>query len=153
MLLTGYRGKVTVNGQRFIGERVFNEKKAAHQEVAFIALQQLKSQQESTDEPSSSVMHPEASSSSSSGEIWLIICTVELKVHWDKRMIQDILYFDISGITFFGRVTVDLSREVESDRCSTKEEAIEAAYKLLWESFCISAPVKGKVQILSNFKP
>ncbi|XP_026058613.1 uncharacterized protein LOC113043438 [Carassius auratus] len=110
----GYRGKVTVNGQRFIGERVFNEKKAAHQEVAFIALQQLKSQQESTDEPSSSVMHPEASSSSS------------------------------SGITFFGRVTVDLSREVESDRCSTKEEAIEAAYKLLWESFCISAPVKDQ---------
>ncbi|XP_016303922.1 uncharacterized protein LOC107659483 isoform X1 [Sinocyclocheilus anshuiensis] len=110
----GYRGKVTVNGQRFIGERVFNEKKAAHQEVAFIALKQLKLQQESTDEPSSSVMHSEASSSSS------------------------------SGITVFGKVTVDLSREVASDRCSTKEEATEAAYKVLWESFCISAPIEGQ---------
>uniref|UniRef100_A0A8C1CII3 Si:ch211-91p5.3 n=1 Tax=Cyprinus carpio carpio TaxID=630221 RepID=A0A8C1CII3_CYPCA len=110
----GYRGKVTVNGQRFIGERVFNEKKAAHQEVAFIALKQLKLQKESTDEPSSSAMHSEASSSSS------------------------------SGITFFGKVTVDLSREVASDRCSTKEEATEAAYKLLWESFCISAPIEDQ---------
>ncbi|XP_016145756.1 uncharacterized protein [Sinocyclocheilus grahami] len=110
----GYRGKVTVNGQRFIGKSVFNEKKAAHQEVAFIALKQLKLQQESTDEPSSSVMHSEASSSSS------------------------------SGITVFGKVTVDLSREVASDRCSTKEEATEAAYKVLWERFCISAPIEGQ---------
>uniref|UniRef100_A0A8C1VG48 Si:ch211-91p5.3 n=1 Tax=Cyprinus carpio TaxID=7962 RepID=A0A8C1VG48_CYPCA len=110
----GYRGKVTVNGQCFIGERVFNEKKAAHQEVAFIALKQLKLQKVSTDEPSSSAMHSEASSSSS------------------------------SGITFFGKVTVDLSREVASDRCSTKEEATEAAYKVLWESFCISAPIEDQ---------
>ncbi len=67
-----------------------------------------------------------------------------------------ILYFNISGITFFGKVTVDLSREVASDRCCSKEEATEAAYKVLWESFCISAPVEGKVQILSlkcNVKP
>ncbi|XP_058623675.1 uncharacterized protein si:ch211-91p5.3 isoform X2 [Onychostoma macrolepis] len=110
----GYRGKVTVNGQSFIGINVFNDKKAAHQEVAYIALEQLKLQEENTDEPSSSVMHSEASSSSS------------------------------SGITFFGKVTVDLSREVASDRCSSKEEATEAAYKVLWESFCISAPVEGQ---------
>lgn len=59
----------------------------------------------------------------------------------------DILYFDTSGIPFFGKVTVDLDREVVSDRCSSKEEATEAAYKVLWESFRISAPVEGKVQI------
>ncbi len=69
MLCTGYRGKVMVNGQSFIGINVFNDKKAAHQEVAYIALEQLKLQEESTDEPSSSVIQPEASSSSSSGEI------------------------------------------------------------------------------------
>ncbi len=56
--------------------------------------------------------------------------------------------FDISGITFFGKVTVDLNQEVVSDRCSSKDEAIEAAYKVLWESFCISAPVEGKVPSL-----
>lgn len=69
VLCTGYRGKVTVNGRRFTGERVFNDKKAAHQEVAYIALEQLKLLEESTDEPSSSVMHSEAASSSSSGKI------------------------------------------------------------------------------------
>ncbi|XP_016115464.1 uncharacterized protein [Sinocyclocheilus grahami] len=110
----GYRGKVTVSGQSFIGRRVFNDKKAAHQEVAYIALEQLKLQEESTDEPSSSDIQPDASSSSS------------------------------SGITFFGKVTVDLNREVESDRCSSKEEATEAAYKVLWESFRISAPLEGQ---------
>ncbi|XP_059401881.1 uncharacterized protein LOC132133156 isoform X3 [Carassius carassius] len=110
----GYRGKVTVNGQCFIGRKVFNDKKAAHQEVAYIALEQLKLQEESTDEPPSSVIQPDASSSST------------------------------SGITFFGKVTVDLNGEVESDRCSSKEEATEAAYKVLWESFRISAPVEGQ---------
>uniref|UniRef100_A0A8C2E0P0 Si:ch211-91p5.3 n=1 Tax=Cyprinus carpio TaxID=7962 RepID=A0A8C2E0P0_CYPCA len=110
----GYRGKVTVNGQSFIGRKVFNDKKAAHQEVAYIALELLKLQEESTDEPSSSVIQPDASSSSS------------------------------SGIPFFGKVTVDLDREVVSDRCSSKEEATEAAYKVLWESFRISAPVEGQ---------
>ncbi|XP_043084402.1 uncharacterized protein si:ch211-91p5.3 isoform X2 [Puntigrus tetrazona] len=110
----GYRGKVRVNGQRFTGKRVFNDKKAAHQEVAYIALEQLKLQEESTDEPMSSVTQPEASSSSS------------------------------SGMTFFGKVTVDLNREVASDRCSSKEEATEGAYKVLWERFCISGPIKGQ---------
>ncbi len=83
ILFTGYRGKVMVNGQSFTCKRVFNDKKAAHQEVAYIALEQLKLQEESTDEPSSSVMHSEASSSTSSGEIWLctfvnINCSIEL---------------------------------------------------------------------------
>ncbi|XP_052399513.1 uncharacterized protein LOC127946790 isoform X5 [Carassius gibelio] len=110
----GYRGKVTVNGQSFIGRKVFNDKKAAHQEVAYIALEQLKLQEESTDEPPSSVIQPDASSSSS------------------------------SGITFFGKVTVDLNREVESDTCSSKEEATEAAYKVLSERFHISAPAEGQ---------
>ncbi|XP_052399511.1 uncharacterized protein LOC127946790 isoform X3 [Carassius gibelio] len=109
----GYRGKVTVNGQSFIGRKVFNDKKAAHQEVAYIALEQLKLQEESTDEPPSSVIQPDASSSSS------------------------------SGITFFGKVTVDLNREVESDTCSSKEEATEAAYKVLSERFHISAPAEA----------
>uniref|UniRef100_A0A9J8BNW7 Si:ch211-91p5.3 n=1 Tax=Cyprinus carpio carpio TaxID=630221 RepID=A0A9J8BNW7_CYPCA len=109
----GYRGKVTVNGQSFTGRKVFNDKKAAHQEVAYIALELLKLQEESTDEPSSSVIQPDASSSSS------------------------------SGIPFFGKVTVDLDREVVSDRCSSKEEATEATYKVLWESFRISAPVEA----------
>ncbi|KAK2867326.1 hypothetical protein Q8A67_025443 [Cirrhinus molitorella] len=110
----GYRGKVTVNGQSFIGEGVFNDKKAAHQEVAYIALRQLKLQEESSDEPSSSVLYHEASSSSS------------------------------SGIAYFGKVTVDLTREVVSDKCSSKEEATEAAYKDLWESFCSSASAEGR---------
>jgi len=43
-------------------------------------------------------------------------------------------------------VTVDLDQEVKSDRCSSKEEATEAAYKFLWENFCISAPAEGKVK-------
>ncbi len=54
--------------------------------------------------------------------------------------------FDISGITFFGKVTVDLNQEVVSDRCSSKEEATEAAYKVLSERFHVSAPPEGKVQ-------
>jgi len=59
------------------------------------------------------------------------------------------LSFDISGINFFGKVTVDLDQEVASDRCSSKEEATEAAYKDLWERFHISAPAEGKEQSLS----
>ncbi|KAK7117761.1 hypothetical protein R3I94_023096 [Phoxinus phoxinus] len=110
----GYRAEVKVNGQTFKGTKVFNDKKGAHQEVAYIALEQLKLQDESTDEPSSSVTQPEASCSSS------------------------------SGITFFGKVTVDLDQEVSSDRCSSDEEATEAAYKVLWERFRISAPAKGQ---------
>ncbi|KAI2648289.1 hypothetical protein H4Q32_018347 [Labeo rohita] len=108
----GYRGKVTVNGQSFTGTVVFNDKKTAHQDVAYIALEQLKLQEENTDEPSSS--YPEASSSSSSGS------------------------------TYFSKVSVDLNREVTSDKCSSKEEATEAAYKVLWESFCNSASVEGR---------
>ncbi|XP_077067156.1 uncharacterized protein LOC143720998 [Siphateles boraxobius] len=109
----GFRAKVKVNGQTFIGTKVFNDKKSAHQEVAYIALEQLKLQEEST-EPSSSVTQPEASCSSS------------------------------SGITFFGKVTVDLDQEVTSDRCSSGEEATEAAYKVLCERFRISAPAEGQ---------
>lgn len=109
----GYRGKVTVNGQSFTGIRVFNDKKGAHQEVACIALEQMKSQEESTNEPSSSVMQPETSCSSSSG-------------------------------IYFGKVTVDLNLEVESERCPSAEEASEAVYKILWESFHLSAPVQGQ---------
>ncbi|XP_051740165.1 uncharacterized protein si:ch211-91p5.3 isoform X4 [Ctenopharyngodon idella] len=110
----GYRAEVKVNGQSFFGQRVFNDKKAAHQEVAYIALEQLKLQDESTDELSSSVTQPEVSCSSS------------------------------SGITFFGKVTVDLDQEVVSSKCSSKEEATEAAYKVLWERFRISAPAEGR---------
>ncbi|XP_073688145.1 uncharacterized protein [Garra rufa] len=110
----GYRGKVTVNGQSFIGKRVTNDKKTAHQEVAYIALEQLKLQEESSDEPSSSAIQSEASSISSSGG------------------------------PYFGKVTVDLNREVTSDKCSSKEEATEAAYKVLWESFCSSTSAKGR---------
>ncbi|CAM4734856.1 unnamed protein product [Leuciscus chuanchicus] len=110
----GYRAEVRVNGQTFIGTQVFIDKKRAHQEVAYIALEQLKLQDESTDEPSSSVTQPEASCSSS------------------------------SGITFFSKVTVDLDQEVASDRCSSEEEATEAAYKVLWGKFRISAPAEGQ---------
>ncbi|XP_039513900.1 uncharacterized protein si:ch211-91p5.3 isoform X3 [Pimephales promelas] len=110
----GYRAEVKVNGQTFIGTKVYTDKKAAHQEVAYIALEQLKLQDESTDESSSSVTQPEASCSTS------------------------------SGINFFGKVTVDLDQEVASDRCSSKEEATEAAYKDLWERFHISAPAEGR---------
>jgi len=59
---------VKVNGQTFIGTKVYKDKKAAHQEVAYIALEQLKLQDESTDESSSSVTQPEASCSTSSGK-------------------------------------------------------------------------------------
>lgn len=58
-----------------------------------------------------------------------------------------ILYFDILGSTYFSKVSVDLNREVTSDKCSSKEEATEAAYKVLWESFCNSASVEGKEKI------
>lgn len=54
--------------------------------------------------------------------------------------------FYILGITFFSKVTVDLNQEVVSDRCSSKEEATEAAYKVLSERFHICAPVEGKVR-------
>ncbi len=83
-----------VNGQSFTGIMVFNDKKAAHQEVANIALKQLKLQEESTDEPLSSVMHSEASSSTSSGEIWLRNCSIELcytVLLWDLCMMKYII--------------------------------------------------------------
>lgn len=41
-------------------------------------------------------------------------------------------------------MTVDLDQEVASDRCASVEEATEAAYKVLWERFRISAPAEGK---------
>ncbi|XP_067293335.1 uncharacterized protein [Pseudorasbora parva] len=110
----GYRGEVKVNGKIFTGEKVHNDKKSAHQEVAYIALEKLKLQEESTDEPSCSGTQPEASCTSS------------------------------SGIIFLGKVTVDLDQEVTSDRCSAKEEATEAAYKVLWERFRISSPAEGR---------
>ncbi|XP_051978470.1 uncharacterized protein LOC127640108 [Xyrauchen texanus] len=104
----GYRGQVEVNGHIFTGKQVWNSRKAAHQEVAQIALKQLQSEVEITNEPSSSsassVSQTDMSSSSS------------------------------LGITFFGKVIVDLNQEVESDGCySTKEEANESAYKVLWK--------------------
>ncbi|XP_056596495.1 uncharacterized protein si:ch211-91p5.3 isoform X2 [Triplophysa dalaica] len=52
----GYKAKVEVNGQTFFGRRVWNSSKAAHQEVANIALQNL--QADNTEEPSSSTLLP-----------------------------------------------------------------------------------------------
>ncbi|XP_051546388.1 uncharacterized protein si:ch211-91p5.3 [Myxocyprinus asiaticus] len=116
----GYRGRVEVNGQIFTGKKVWNSRKAAHQEVACIALEQLKSQDETTNEPSSSsassVIQTDTSSSPS------------------------------LGITFFSKVTVVLNQEVESDGCySNKEEAIESSYQVLWKHLQgVMDPVQGR---------
>ncbi|XP_051548128.1 uncharacterized protein LOC127437325 [Myxocyprinus asiaticus] len=116
----GYRGRVEVNGQIFTGKQVWNSRKAAHQEVAQIALEQLQSEVEITNEPSSSstssVIQTDMSSTSS------------------------------TGITFFGKVIVDLNQEVESDGCySTKEEANESAYKVLWKHLQgVMAPIQDQ---------
>lgn len=69
-----------------------------------------------------------------------------LRWNYDHNVIES---FDISGITYFSKVTLDLDQEFASDRCSSEEEATEAAYKVLWEKFCISAPAEGKEQRLS----
>lgn len=51
-------GKVEVNGQTFFGTKVWNSTKAAHQEVANIALQNLTLQADDTEESSSSALMP-----------------------------------------------------------------------------------------------
>uniref|UniRef100_W5L863 Uncharacterized LOC103024880 n=1 Tax=Astyanax mexicanus TaxID=7994 RepID=W5L863_ASTMX len=51
---SGYRGRVEVNGHTFIGFQVCKKKVMAHQEVAKIALDSLRSEFESTVEPLSS---------------------------------------------------------------------------------------------------
>ncbi|KAL7845800.1 hypothetical protein AOLI_G00239920 [Acnodon oligacanthus] len=49
---SGYRGRVVVNERTFTGLQVCNNKRRAHQEVAKIALENLKSEFENTEEPS-----------------------------------------------------------------------------------------------------
>ncbi|KAI4877120.1 hypothetical protein NFI96_026477 [Prochilodus magdalenae] len=51
---SGYRGRVKVNGQSFVGLQVCNNKKSAHQEVAKQALDYFKDEFESTEEASTS---------------------------------------------------------------------------------------------------
>ncbi|XP_065148111.1 uncharacterized protein [Paramisgurnus dabryanus] len=62
---------------------------------------------------------------------------------------------DTSGLTFFGKVTVFLEREIVSDGGCSEEEASESAYKVLWQQLCINASIEGKTYkstILDYFK-
>ncbi|XP_017565572.1 uncharacterized protein si:ch211-91p5.3 isoform X2 [Pygocentrus nattereri] len=62
----GYRGRVVVNGRTFTGLQVCNNKRRAHQEVAKIALENLKSEFEDTEEASTSASLISSTSSTSS---------------------------------------------------------------------------------------
>ncbi|XP_027011908.2 uncharacterized protein si:ch211-91p5.3 isoform X2 [Tachysurus fulvidraco] len=99
---SGYRGIVTVNGRTFRGLQVCKNKKNAHQEVAKIALEYMKSHpdwKEETVETISSISSSTASSTSN---------------------------------TYYGIVTVDLNKqEVVSDGCDQEQEATESAYRKL----------------------
>ncbi|XP_058236557.1 uncharacterized protein si:ch211-91p5.3 isoform X2 [Hemibagrus wyckioides] len=97
----GYRGIVNVNGQTFRGTQVCNNKKNAHQEVAKIALDFMKSNPEwgeETAETTSSI----SSSTASSSNIYYGIVNVELN-----------------------------NQEVVSDGCDNEQEATESAYRKL----------------------
>lgn len=66
---SGYRGQVEVNGRIFTGSKVFKSKKRAHQEVAKIALESLKSDFESMEDLSASAAVPIVTSTSSTSNI------------------------------------------------------------------------------------
>lgn len=68
IICSGYRGIVKVNGRTFRGTQVCNSKKTAHQEVAKIALEYMKSLPETT-ETSSSI----SSSTSSSSKMFFLL--------------------------------------------------------------------------------
>lgn len=58
-------------------------------------------------------------------------------------------HFDVTAtcITYFGKVTVSLDREIVSDGCcSNEKEARESAYKVLWQHLHIDALSEGKVK-------
>ncbi|XP_036395878.1 uncharacterized protein LOC118785368 [Megalops cyprinoides] len=73
----GYIGQVVVNGQTFTGDRVHPKVKAAHQEVAKIALEQLRMQPSAMEEGSLSVRHTDQSETSTS-QVYFCDVTVDL---------------------------------------------------------------------------
>ncbi|KAF4075093.1 hypothetical protein AMELA_G00230700 [Ameiurus melas] len=106
---SGYRGIVTVNGLTFRGLQTCNSKRNAHQEVAKIALEHMKSHpewKEETIETASSI----SSSTSSSSTVYCGIVTVVLN-----------------------------NQEVVSDGCVQEEEATESAYKKLAYQFGLTS--------------
>ncbi|KAL6481516.1 hypothetical protein MHYP_G00095960 [Metynnis hypsauchen] len=110
---SGYRGRVVVNGRTFTGLQVCNNKRRAHQEVAKMALENLKSfsEFEDTEEALTCAAIPSLISSTSS----------------------------ISNF-FYGTVTVVLSKEVCSDGFVKQDEAVESAYTKLAQQFGLNDP-------------
>ncbi|XP_036413521.1 uncharacterized protein CXorf38-like [Colossoma macropomum] len=111
---SGYRGRVVVNGRTFTGLQVCNNKRRAHQEVAKIALGQLQSEFEDTEEASTSAAIPSLISTTSS-----------------------------TNNLFYGTVTVVLSKEVCSDGFVKEDEATESAYIKLGRQFGLNDPGAG----------
>ncbi|KAG7467076.1 hypothetical protein MATL_G00149520 [Megalops atlanticus] len=111
----GYIGQVVVCGQTFTGDRVHPRVKAAHQEVAKIALEQLRMQPSAVEEGSLSVHHTDQSETSTS-----------------------------QAAVYFCDVTVDLNTDiVPSEGHCTEEEAIQNAYKILASKFSMDVSAIG----------
>nr|XP_015218820.1 PREDICTED: uncharacterized protein LOC102686979 isoform X1 [Lepisosteus oculatus] len=121
----GYTAMVEVNGQKFEGRQVHLSVKAAHQEVAMLALRELEKQapslasgEDSSTQPPGPLLKPTDQSETSS---------------------------TATAPVFLGSVTVTLNTEVIApDEYSEKEEAVEAAYDKLGSVFGLEVSSSGK---------
>ncbi|XP_017313397.1 uncharacterized protein si:ch211-91p5.3 isoform X2 [Ictalurus punctatus] len=122
---SGYRGIVTVNGRTFRGLQMCNSKRNAHQEVAKIALEHMKSHPEWKEEPTETTSSI-SSSTSSSINVYYGIVTVVLN-----------------------------NQEVVSDGCVQEEEATESAYRKLAYQFGLASPEASntfRTAVLEHFQ-
>ncbi|KAL7852674.1 hypothetical protein SRHO_G00184590 [Serrasalmus rhombeus] len=85
----GYRGRVVVNGRTFIGVQVCNNKRRAHQEVAKIALENLKSEFEDTEEASTSASLISSTSSTSNLFYGTVTVVLSQEVYSDGFVKED----------------------------------------------------------------
>ncbi|MCJ8747879.1 hypothetical protein PDJAM_G00158520 [Pangasius djambal] len=122
---SGYRGIVNVNGLTFRGSQVCKNKRNAHQEVAKLALEYMKSHPEWKEEPTETTSSI-SSSTASTSNIYHGIVTVVLK-----------------------------NQEVVSDGCDQEEEATESAYRKLACQFGLTSLEAGntfRTAVLEHFQ-
>ncbi|KAJ8366235.1 hypothetical protein AAFF_G00365130 [Aldrovandia affinis] len=144
----GYRGQVMVKGQMFTGSRVHHKLVDSHQEVARIALEQLRVQSSGTEEVSPTLHQADQSASTSTDQSASTSTDQSASTSTDQSASTS------AGLRFYN-VTVSLQTDMGlSEGHCGNEEAVESAYGKLASQFGVNVSVLGascKAAVLEHF--